>query len=226
MTRLHQRMIGVDALSEPELSPADKRLLYIGCMMLADDAGCLRWDAVTVRGNLFPYDDVELARVAELMHELELDEYAWPYEGSDGRQYAFLRDFPIWQKSRTRQYGPEVPLPAGITFSPAENRPNTGSGTYSYPTSRAELDGDSSEDPEEPEDHSTQGSQDQSSQGSQDLITQDHNKALKGPAPRPEERPAPRPAPRPADGDAQRSDERHELPQMVKEFGRQKGWSR
>jgi hypothetical protein len=204
-------MIGVDALSEPELSPADKRLLYIGLMMLADDAGCLRWDAVTVRGNLFPYGDVTLERALTLMTELELDEYVWPYEGTDGRQYAFLRDFPIWQKSRTRQYGPEVPLPPGITFRPAENRPNAGSGSYTYPESREQLEG-SALDP------CTQESQNKSSQGSQEQSTQEHVIALKGPAARPAERPAARPA----DGDAERPAREHNLPPDVAAWSREK----
>ena len=209
MTRLHQRMIGVDALSEPELSPADKRLLYIGCMMLADDAGCLRWDAVTVRGNLFPYGDVTLDRALTLMTELELDEYVWPYEGADGRQYAYLRDFPIWQKSRTRQYRPEVPLPPSITFRPAENRPNAGSGSYTYPESREDFEGSNTEEPQD------QNSQGNSTQGNS---TQDHVIALKGPAQRPDERPAPRPA----DGGDGRPEEQHSLPPEVQAWTRNK----
>ena len=219
MTRLHQRMIGVDALSEPELSPADKRLLYIGCMMLADDAGCLRWDAVTVRGNVFSYGDVSLERVAELMREFELDEYAWPYIGSDGRQYAYLRDFPIWQKSRTRQYAPEVPIPPSIIFTAAENRPNAGSGNYVYPESREHFEDNDAEELED-QNSQDQNSQDQSTQdqSTQDLITQEHNKALKGPA----ARPAQRPAARPADGDAERPACEHKLPPEVAAWSRDK----
>ncbi len=139
MTRLHQRIITVDALSEPELSPADKRLVYVGCMMLADDSGCLRWDARTIRGNLFPYGDMEQDRIAEIMAELEADAFAWPYTADDGRAYAFLPAFPIWQRSRTRQFAPEVPQPSGITFTPAESMTNKGSGRYEYPWTIAEL---------------------------------------------------------------------------------------
>lgn len=133
-------MVHPSVLSDPGLSSSKKRLIYIAAMMLAEDSGCLAWNARELRHTGLPLDGgMTDDEVQQFMQELEQDDYAWVY-AVDRIQYAFLPAFPEWQSSLTRWNVPRsVPLPPGITFEAIESQNRYGSCRYQWPRSRAEM---------------------------------------------------------------------------------------
>ncbi|MDP2182038.1 MAG: ATP-binding protein [Actinomycetota bacterium] len=149
MTPLGRRVIPPDLFTAVDLEPATKRLLLCGLMQLAEDSGCCRWDAREIRALVLPYADTSAEDVETLLGEFESDGRAWVYE-VDGKRYAFLADFPAWQRSMPRSAKPmSVPLPSGIEFVPSEATAWNGSGKYLWPSNREELTTERNE-PKEP----------------------------------------------------------------------------
>ena len=145
MSLVRQRMIHPPLLNDPGLSPIQKRLVYAAAMMLAEDSGCLPWNARTLRYTALPYEtDIVDEDVAKMMVELEEDGYAWPYE-VNGSTYAYLPAFPEWSRSLTRFNAPHsVPLPDGISYEEIESKNRWGSCRYSWPKSKREMQGNQS----------------------------------------------------------------------------------
>jgi len=140
MTHLRRRIIPPDVFGDPYLSPTDKRLFYIGLQQIAEDSGCLTWDARTLRAAILIQDGVTLKRVEEVMSELVDDGRVWPYAGANGRRYAYLPDFSVWQKNLGWFSKPEeVPLPVGITFVEYTDKHNAGRVHYDWPATQEEL---------------------------------------------------------------------------------------
>lgn len=140
MTQLKRRMIVPDLFASPDLSPAVRRLLYAGLHSIAENSGCLPWNPAHVRALVLSYEDMDTAEVAEHMAGLVADGRVWPYV-ADGREYAFLPDFPVWQSRQSRWQAPEmVPLPPWISFKPHDAKERRGSGTYEWPKTREDVD--------------------------------------------------------------------------------------
>lgn len=75
----------------------DARLLFIGLITMADDAGRLRFTAPAVLGHVFPYDDdVTAAKLRRWLDELLLHGLAATYD-HDGREYVWL---PGWRENQ------------------------------------------------------------------------------------------------------------------------------
>jgi hypothetical protein len=130
---IRKRMISPDLFSDPDLTPLDKRYLYENLPVLAEDSGCLRWDARMIAGDLFRFDNMPLPRIQELMAELVQEGRVWLYE-AEGKMWAYLPEFRVWQRSLTRWNEPvTVPLPAGVAFEPSEHENQKGSGRYVWP---------------------------------------------------------------------------------------------
>lgn len=137
---MRKRMISPDLFSDPDLAELDKRYLYENLPVLAEDSGCLRWDARVISAELFRFDQ-PIERVEQLMAELALEDRAWPYE-ERGKAYAYLPEFRVWQRSLTRWSEPAaIPLPPGIIYEPSEVPNQKGSGRYIWPDSKDALAG-------------------------------------------------------------------------------------
>lgn len=136
---IRRRIISPDLFSDPDLTPLDKRYLYENLQVLAEDSGCLRWDARVIAGELLRFDNLPLARVEEVMEELVHEGRVWLYEAQD-KVWAYLPEFRIWQRSLGRWAEPvAVPLPLGVVFEPSDLPNQKGSGRYLWPESRADL---------------------------------------------------------------------------------------
>lgn len=135
-----QRMVHPQIASDLRLRPLPKRCLYIAAMMLAEDSGCLVWDAQDLWNAALPLEqDLSREDVQGYMDGLEEDGYAWTYV-AQGLKCAFLPAFPEWQRSMTRWNASQsVPLPPGITYQPIETANRYGSGTYTWPKSKEEM---------------------------------------------------------------------------------------
>lgn len=62
------------------------RLLFIGCLNLADDEGLLRWNEMYLGSTIFPYDDIKIETIKKWMSELELKDLVFAYQSGTTRQ--------------------------------------------------------------------------------------------------------------------------------------------
>jgi hypothetical protein len=82
---------------------------------------------------------INTARVAQMIDELTEADMVWPYEVA-ATKCAYIPSFQVWSSSRVRQNAPElVPIPPGITYKPFETEKRYGSGIYSYPATKKDL---------------------------------------------------------------------------------------
>jgi hypothetical protein len=133
-------MVHPDLFADPDFMPPAKGLLFVGMMSVAEDSGCLPWRPELLKGLTLPLSEISSDQVAAYMTDLVNAGRAWTYERS-GREYAFLPDFPSWQGKLIRWNAPDtVPLPSGITFENYDAKERNGSGIYTWPESREELD--------------------------------------------------------------------------------------
>jgi len=140
VAQLKRRMIVPDLFAHPYLMPATKRLLFAGMLCLAEDSGCLEWNAGLLKALVLPLEDATVPDVKAWMDELEHDGLAWSYS-AESRTWAYLPDFHRWQGRLGRWGAPEtVPLPSGIVFTPSPVKERAGSGLYDWPESREALD--------------------------------------------------------------------------------------
>lgn len=75
----------------------EARLLFLGLLNLADDAGRLRGHPALIRGALFPYDDLTVAQVDGWLEELADSGRIQRYR-VDGEAYVWIRNFAKHQK--------------------------------------------------------------------------------------------------------------------------------
>lgn len=74
--------------------PRDARLLFIGLLNFADDAGRLRGDPMLIRSQVFPYDEID---VAPLLADLCASGLLVPYQ-TNGEHFLWIRNFLKHQK--------------------------------------------------------------------------------------------------------------------------------
>lgn len=130
---LRRRMFSPDIFIADDLCPGVRRLLLLGLIALAEDSGCLVWGSPAMfKATILPYEDLTVEDVAEHLSALVECGRVQLYV-IDGRQYAFLPDFPGWQRSMTRWQGPQmVPLPTWIRYTPGVSKHSAGSGRYEW----------------------------------------------------------------------------------------------
>jgi len=126
--RMHNRIIKAAFWTDTELIrhlDRDGRMFYIGLIQLADDSGCLEDDLLAFKIHLYPADlDVDLDFLQRYRDKLiELGKLI-PYE-ADGKKCLYLKNFHKHQSLRSPA-PPEVPLPAWITWQPAETPRSAG----------------------------------------------------------------------------------------------------
>ena len=139
MAHLKRRMIVPDLFARPDLQPSAKRLLFAGMLCLAEDSGCLEWNAGLLKALVLPLEEATTDDVSGWLAEYVRDGLAWPYM-SEGRAYAYLPDFHRWQGRMARWNAPEaVPTPPGLSFTPFTAKERIGSGLYEWPASREAL---------------------------------------------------------------------------------------
>lgn len=140
MITAKKRMVPPEAAQDSRLLPLAKRAVFIAMHQVAEDSGCLLWDARDIHAVAFPIDpEHTLEDVERFMGELEADKCVWCYD-IDGVACAYLPSFQTWQSSLTRLNAPQiVPLPLGITFEANESKNRNKSGNYSWPISEREM---------------------------------------------------------------------------------------
>ena len=99
------------------------RLLFVGLWNLADDFGVLRGSPALIKGQLFPFDSID---VAPLLAELEQVRRIVRYR-PDGEDLILIRNFTKHQKL-DRRIKARPPLPPGyevveIEMADAEGKP-------------------------------------------------------------------------------------------------------
>ena len=87
------------------------RILWIGCISNADDAGRLKASEAFLRACVFRYDRPASVKIHEWLSELSVNEMLVPYE-VDGHQYAVI---PKWLEYQTinRPSPSKIPEPPG-----------------------------------------------------------------------------------------------------------------
>ena len=148
-------MTSPELLHADDLAPIERRLLFLGLVMLCEDSGCLALpSAATLKVMILPWETLGPAEVAEHLAALVTSGRLVPYEVA-GRQYAYLPDFAAWNRL-TRWNAPrEAPLPPWISFEPHESANRSGSGTYTWHNPAEHAHAESEEQPKSNEENRT-----------------------------------------------------------------------
>ena len=92
------------------------RLLFPGLWMLADREGRMEDRPKRIKGEIFPFDSVE---VEPLLAELEKWKFIIRYE-TGGTRYIQITNFTRHQKPHSREKASEIPCPGGYEAPPVE----------------------------------------------------------------------------------------------------------
>lgn len=133
MTAQRRRIIDPGMYTDPRMSSIEMTHAYPGFFTLAEDSGCLVWDARQIRAALFGLFETTVDGVQELMALFEETGLVRVYE-ADGRRFAWLTEWPVWQQGLTWIAGPSlVPLPEWISYTPYRDKKRRTSGVYTFP---------------------------------------------------------------------------------------------
>jgi hypothetical protein len=88
----------------------DTRLLFIGLWKCSDDYGVTKGNAIWLRSQIFPYDDITLSEFVGWLNELEKLECIIPFK-ENGENYYYIRTFTKYQKldHPSQQRNPKPP---------------------------------------------------------------------------------------------------------------------
>jgi len=118
--RLHNRQVKASFWTDTDLIrllDIPGRMFYQGLWQLADDSGCLEYDTLAFKIQLFPADEeVTEETIKEWLKKLIEAKKLIEYE-SEGKKCLFLKNFHKHQKLKNCS-PPQVPLPDWITWEP------------------------------------------------------------------------------------------------------------
>jgi len=83
------------------------RLLFIGLWCLADREGCLEDRPKRIKGELFPYEDVDVDKLLQVLH---IGNFIWRYE-VDGHKYIWIPKFLEHQNPHKKEAASVIPKP-------------------------------------------------------------------------------------------------------------------
>lgn len=107
------------------------RLLFIGLITMADDAGRLRELPATIIGHVFPYDDVTGPKLTRWLKEVAATGAVVRYE-VEGRRYVAFRHWTKHQKV-DKPSPSELPPPPEFSPNDSPNGSGNGRGSISEP---------------------------------------------------------------------------------------------
>lgn len=127
--QLHARLIKPEFYTDGELLrwPRDKRNFYAGLFHLADDSGCLEFDAFEFKLQLFrsPQDvDLTVEILEQFTQELSASSKLIPYE-INGKMCFYLKNFHRHQTLKNPS-SPMVALPVWVTWQQYPSNPRSG----------------------------------------------------------------------------------------------------
>ena len=108
--------------------PAPQRLLFIGVLGLAEDSGCLEFDSLLLKCQLFggPGDaEITPELIEQWKNQLVEAGRLIPYQAG-GKEYLFVKNFHKYQILK-HYSAPTTPLPPWLKFIPGEKNPRQGS---------------------------------------------------------------------------------------------------
>jgi|GEM_PF-4674459 len=107
---------------------APLRLLFVGLWGLAEDSGCLEFDSLLLKCQLFggPEDSgITPELIEQWRNQLVEAGKLIPYQAQE-KEYLFIRNFHKYQTLR-HYSAPTTPLPEWISFQPTPSNPHQGS---------------------------------------------------------------------------------------------------
>ena len=126
--RLHNRQVKAAFWTDTDLIrllDIPGRMFYQGLWQLADDSGCLEYDTLAFKIQLFPADvDITIEVIEEWVKKLIENKKLIPYE-AEGKKCLYLKNFHKHQKLKNCP-PPEVPLPPWVTFEPYQSNNRQG----------------------------------------------------------------------------------------------------
>ncbi len=126
--KLHNRQIKGSFWSDPDLIyelSREQRMFFIGIIQLAEDSGCLEYDARPMKMLLYPADnDITPEILDEWIKKLIQMGKLIIYE-VEGKKYLYLKNFHKHQSLRFMA-PPEVPLPPWVQWQQKDERERYG----------------------------------------------------------------------------------------------------
>ncbi len=126
--RLHNRQVKAAFWTDTELIrllDIPGRLFYQGLWQLADDSGCLEYDTLAFKIQLFPADNEITENIISCWIQKLIEAHKLiPYE-VDGKKCLFLKNFHKHQTLKNCP-PPEVPLPPWAAFEPYQSNDRQG----------------------------------------------------------------------------------------------------